>query len=81
MAAQIMNNNQMVVTDALWHTYLPLLDNGTMNDLSILPVHQVIIGKHGINYLCARLASVLHSLYLRRYAHTSLGTTSMPQPP
>jgi len=56
MAAQMMNNNQVALTDALWQTFVPLLYNGTINDLVIPGVHQAIIGDQGINLLSARLA-------------------------
>lgn len=56
MAAQMMSNNQVTMTDALWQTFLPLLYNGTINDLVVPGVHQAIIGNQGINLLSARLA-------------------------
>jgi len=56
MAAQMMNNNQIAITGALWQTFVPLLYNGSINDLAVPGVHQAIIGDQGINLLSARLA-------------------------
>ncbi len=52
----MMNNNQIAITGALWQTFVPLLYNGSINDLAVPGVHQAIIGDQGINLLSARLA-------------------------
>ena len=79
MATQI-TNNQTVVTDALWQTYLPLIDNGSINDIVILAVHHAIIGDYGMNILCARFASVSHPLSAYHLAHMLLGISFKLRP-